>query len=113
MQQSQGGFPWPISNLPSLLPGETLYSWAGFVHGWNSNTDVRITSQSLFGAPYAALLHDFPSFLNTLDERVNHQMGPPRKLALENTLLGYFLVVRDAESAADIMGVVDGRILKR
>ena len=80
-----------IPNLPSLLPGETLYSWCGAVHMWNGNTSALQTSRQLFGAPYSGLLHDFPSQLNQFSERTASVLGPSRELALRHTLLGYFL----------------------
>ncbi len=99
-------WPPPLPNLPVLHPNETLYSWAGVVHAWNSNPDVRDTSRQLYGAPYAALLHDFPSRLNALDERLEHCLGSPRHLALCHTLLGYYLPIQDKPVASDILASV-------
>lgn len=99
---------WPPSlpNIPALYANETLYNWAGVVHAWNANTDVRETSRQLYGAPYAALLHDFPSYLNALDERLEHRIGSTRHLALYHTLLGYFLPIQDPNVATDILDSV-------
>lgn len=99
-------WPPPLPNLPVLYKNETLYSWAGFVHAWNSNTDVRNTSRQLYGVPYAAQLHDFPSHLKVLDERLQHQLGSPRDLALGHTLLGYFLPNQEPTAAANILAAV-------
>jgi len=90
-------------NLPRLQPSQTLYSWCGAVHRWNGNVDVRETSRQLFGAPYAGLLHDFPSHLDALDERTSHRMGSVRPLALTHTLLGYFLATATEETARRIL----------
>jgi hypothetical protein len=92
-----------IPNLPALLPGETLYSWCGAVHAWNGNTDVRKTSRQLFGAPYAGLLHDFPSHLAALDERTRQSLGDTRLLGRTNTLLGYFLPLVAADTSGRIL----------
>ena len=80
----------PLHNLPSLLPGETLYSWAGSVHAWNPSSDVRETSLGLYGTRHAALLHDFPTHVLELDRRMEGALGEPQTLALQRTLLGYF-----------------------
>jgi hypothetical protein len=92
-----------IPNLPALLPGETIYSWCGTVHAWNGNTDVRKTSRQLFGAPYAGLLHDFPSHLAALDKRTAQSLGDTRRLGQTNTLLGYFLPFLAADVAGHIL----------
>ena len=84
-------WPPPLPNLPKLLPGETLYSWSGFVHAENAVADCREMSRRLYGAPYSALLHDFPANLERLDRNLGGRLGPSRTLALRHTLLGYFL----------------------
>jgi hypothetical protein len=99
-------WPPPLPNLPVLRSDETLYSWAGFVHAWNANTDVRETSRQLYGSPYAALLHDFPSHLNELDERLEHQLGSTSQLGLLHTLLGYYLPIQSPKSASDILEAI-------
>lgn len=103
--------PWPppLPNLPTLFSDETLYSWSGFVHASNANTDARVTSRQLFGAPYSALLHDFPAHLDTLDQNLDHVLGHPRELALRHTLLGYFLPVISQSASSEILaGVCNG-----
>jgi transposase len=93
----------PPPNLPSLQPGETLYSWSGFVHARNAVLDPRELSRRLFGAPYAALLHDFPAHLDGFDVRLAGALGSPRDLALSRTLLGYFLPSLAPQVAADVL----------
>jgi hypothetical protein len=78
-------------NLPLLRPDETLYSWCGAVHAINGTISALATSQSLFGAPYAALLHDFPSHLATLFERTSGELGESVDIAVRHTLLGYYI----------------------
>lgn len=102
-------WPPPLPNLPTLFSNETLYSWSGFVHAWNANSDVRETSMQLFGAPHAALLHDFPAHLDGLDRKLEHLLGPPRDLALRHTLLGYFLPAISQPASSEILtGVLKG-----
>ena len=93
----------PPPNLPILQPGETLYSWSGYVHARNAVLDPRELSRRLFGAPYAALLHDFPAHLDGLDVRLAGALGSPRDLALSRTLLGYFLPPLAPLVAADVL----------
>ncbi len=92
-----------LPNLPALLPGETLYSWAGYAHARNAVLDPRELSRRLYGAPYAALLHDFPAHLDVLDARLDGALGSPRDLALRRTLLGYFLPPLIEQSAAVLL----------
>lgn len=90
-------------NLPRLHPSQTLYSRCGAVHAWNGNIDSRETSRQLFGAPYAAMQHDFPSRLATLVERADRQLGDPATLALQHTLLGYFLPAAPQSLASSVL----------
>ena len=101
MEPQQSLFPPP--NLPLLLSGETLYSWCGHVHLWNGNSHVMQTSRQLFGAPHAALLHDFPAFLNRLQEKTEGLLPPSRQIALAHTLLGYFLAFESEEFGEDLL----------
>ncbi len=102
-------WPLPLPNLPPLFSDETLYSWSGFVHASNANSDVRETSRQLFGSPHAALLHDFPAHLSALDERLENLLGQPRDLALCHTLLGYFLPAMSLTVSSQILaGVLEG-----
>jgi transposase len=93
----------PPPNLPTLQPGETLYSWAGYVYAKNAVLDPRELSRRLYGAPYAALLHDFPAHLDGLDIRLAGALGNPRDLALSRTLLGYFLPPLASQVAAELL----------
>ena len=100
-----------LANLPILQPDETLYSWAGAVHLSNPTPDVRETSRRLYGAPFAALLHDFPSHLGALAENVGDKFGSSSTLALGHTLLGYFLSVRPHEFTTRILqATMDGGV---
>ena len=92
-----------ITNLPILQEDETLYSWAGAVHLSNPAPDVRETSRRLYGTPFAALLHDFPSHLGSLVGSLGGYLKSPRELALRHSLLGYFLPARPIQFATQIL----------
>jgi transposase len=100
-----------FSNLPILHNSETLYSWFAHVHALNGGANATRSSQALLGEPHAALVHDFPSRLNRLHQVTGGCLVSPRELALNHTLLGYFLatvcrqeaetlIVKAAESAS-------------
>ena len=97
---------FPPPNLPLLLPDETLYSWRGHVHIWNSNASVIQTSKQLFNNRYAALLHDFPSFLGTLIEKTGDMFDSSNELALKSTLLGYFLAFQKTDLSHKILETI-------
>jgi len=101
---------WPVT-LPALAPGETLYSWCGTFHRHAFTGNVLATSRLLFGANYAALLHDFPARLGELEQRTRGVIGSAREIARHHTLLGYFLPFLDAERAETILsGVAAGSV---
>lgn len=101
---------WPVT-LPTLAPGETLYSWCGTFHRRAFAGNALATSRLLFGANYAALLHDFPARLGELEQRTQGAIGSAREIARHHTLLGYFLPFLDAERAETILsGVAAGSV---
>lgn len=89
--------------LPMLWSDETLYSWCGAVHGSCPSPNAVETSRRLFGAPYAALMHDFPSHLDGLNRTLAGELGSSDYLALRHTLLGYFLVAQPAHVCQKII----------
>lgn len=96
-----------LPNSPVLNPDETLYSWAGTVHQMNPTPSALETSLRLYGVPYAALMHDFPSHLAELDRRMGGALGKPAALAARHTLLGYFLAARENAVCAQIVSAVE------
>lgn len=92
--------------LPDLHENQTLYSWCGLAHALSGGTCARTTSTRLFGAPYAALTHDFPSRLDALDRATFGALGSPRDIALRNTLLGYYLAIAQRSRAEQIIGLL-------
>lgn len=96
-----------LSNLPVLHRSETLYSWCAHVHALNGGVSALKTSKMLFGAPYAALAHDFPSHLDRLDRVTDGCLGPKRDVELRHTLLGYFLAIAGRTSAESVLTTVE------
>lgn len=92
-----------LSYLPLLAPDETLYSWCAHVHALNGGGDPLATSRQLFGVPYAALCHDFPSWLARLSAYDPQAGLEIRNLALRHTLLGYFLASKSVSTASDTL----------
>ena len=92
--------------LPVLHENQTLYSWCGLTHALNGGTCVRTTSTMLFGAPYAALSHDFPSRLIFLEKSTGGTLGHLRAVALRNTLLGYYLAIVRRPRAEQVLGLL-------
>lgn len=101
-RQRRGPAPM-LSNLPLLASDETLYSWCAHVHALNGGGDCRATSRQLFGAPSAALCHDFPSRLSRLVASCPGAAFDSRNLALRHTLLGYFLASKPAATAGYLL----------
>ena len=95
--------PFALPNLPVLSPDETLYSWCGHVHAWNGNSSVLHTSRQLFSSAHAGLLHDFPSHLDTLQNRTFGLLPDTHKLALNHSLLGYYLPFQDKKLSLHIL----------
>lgn len=96
-------------NLPILHPDQTLYSWCAQVHALNDGRNVVETSTQLFGAPYAALCHDFPSHLDVLVARSPGAQFDASALALRHTLLGYFLPLQEMTKSNEIIAAVRTR----
>jgi len=98
--------PFPPPNLPTLLAYETLYSWCSQVHIWNGNASVITTSNQLYGKPYAAQLHDFPSHLENLRKRTLYLLPEAASLALNHTLLGFYLPFHEIDEANSLLDTV-------
>ena len=95
-----------VSNLPWLENDQTLYSWCARVHAANGASGALATSRELFGAPYAALCHDFPSRLAYLTSHFPEAELGEVELALRHTLLGYFLVLMPRRAAYCLLASV-------
>lgn len=77
-------------NLPSLVDGESLYSWCARYHRLSGNAIASHSCAQLFGIRHPGLKHDFPKHLGSFCERTRNTLGTPEALALDRTLLGYY-----------------------
>lgn len=98
-----------MCNLPVLHPDQTLYSWCAHAHAVNAGICAIATSMQLFGKPYAALSHDFPSCLDVLVARNDCASLDADNLALRHSLLGYFLPLQSAGASREFLSAVRGR----
>ena len=105
MATTQSLAQWPVA-LPALADGETLYGWCGRFHNRAFSGNALTTSRLLFGSNYAALLHDFPAQLSAFVERTEGCLGSARKVALNHTLLGYFIPFLDAPRGEGLLSEI-------
>jgi len=95
------------SPLPPWLPTETVFSWASRYHRLAGHRLAAQTCTALFGHGRHGSQHDFPSRLQCLADRASGQLGTMECLALDHTLLRYYLVTRTpAEAAAAVTSLV-------
>ena len=92
--------------LPPLAHGQTLYSWCAQTCAWNLLPSARATSFRLFESPSAALCHDFPAHLDILVGRFPEASFDADEIALNHTLLGYFLSVQSKSIALNLLSSV-------
>lgn len=89
--------------LPSWLPDETLFSLISRYHVLSGNHLASRTCRALFGHPRQGSQHDLPNRLETFCERTSDAVGDPRTLALERTVLPFYLPTRSlAQTESDI-----------
>lgn len=96
------------SPVPNWLPDETLYSLASRYHVLAGHLTPKTTCQILFGHWHQGSQHDFPCHLSTFATRTKHVLGDPQTLALERTILPFYLRLRSPEEAADALSSMAG-----
>ncbi len=94
--------------LPILHPDMTIYSLVAIAHRWGGSSRGEQISQSLFGSPGAGLRHDFPSHLNEFCNRTESAYGGPDEVALNATVLPYFLRFRPPEVQMEALALMRG-----
>lgn len=94
--------------LPILQPDMTIYSLVAITHRWGGSSRGEQISQSLFGSPGAGLRHDFPSHLDEFCNRTESAYGCPDEVALNATVLPFFLRFRPPEVQAKVLTLMRG-----
>ena len=89
--------------LPSLIDGETLFSWAARYHRFSGNVFAKQSSIQLFGDKRAGLRHDFPSHLDRFSEITRCEIGDAETLAYEHTIFGFFAPFLGVENASVVL----------
>lgn len=102
-------FPFALGAcLPSWLPDETVFSWAGRYHELVGHRLAAQTCLALFAHRRHGSQHDFTPRLGWLSRQAGGQLGSPEDIALKRTLLRFYLVPRGPEEgAAAIRSLVD------
>lgn len=99
--------------LPNFLGGETLFSWGARYHRLSGNSQANHSSLQLFGNPRAGLKHDFPSHLDQFHAITQGLLGEPMTLAVERTLLGFYVPFLDSDALRIAMGQMRGPSVAR
>lgn len=99
--------------LPTLTPGETLFSWSARYHRLSGNVHAAESGLQLFGDKRAGLRHDFPSHLDSFTRITDGLLGDTVKLARERTLLGFFAPFLDEERNAAALTMMRGPSVAR
>lgn len=99
--------------LPIMLPDMTLYSVVTLAQRLNGSSRGEQVSQSLFGARSAGLRHDFSSHLAEFCRRTGSAYGSADEVALNTTVLPYFLRFRRPEVQAAALSLMRGNSIER
>jgi hypothetical protein len=86
----------------------SIYSVVAIAHRWGGYGRAELTSSKLFGSPGAGLRHDFPSHLQEFCSRTGSAFGDPEQLALNATVLPYFLRFRPPAVRAEAIALMLG-----
>lgn len=94
--------------LPILQPDMTIYSLVAIAHRWGGASRGEQISHSLFGSSGAGLRHDFPSHLDEFCTRTESIYGHPDEVALNATVLPFFLRFRPPEVQVEALALMRG-----
>lgn len=98
----------PTLRLPHWLPDETVFSWASRYHRLAGNRLAEETCMALFGDRRHGAQHDFPTRLGRLAAATAGQLGDAAGMALNHTLLRYYLVTRQPNETAAAIASLAG-----
>lgn len=93
--------------LPQWWSDETVFSWASRYHQLAGHRLAAQTCLALFGDRRQGAQHDLPNRLASLADAAAGNLGTPQSIALDHTLLRYYLIARTPdESAAAVTSLV-------
>ncbi len=92
----------------SWLPDETCHSLAARYHVTAVNRLARESSLQLFGHPTAGTRHDFTGQLAEFSLRTDGELGDGRTIAVERTLLRYYLPFQTPEFSKAAIDTLQG-----
>jgi hypothetical protein len=88
--------PNTVAFVPTLLPGETVFSWCSRYHRLSGAASSADTCRQLFQHRYHGSQHDIPSRVRRLAHATGFLLGPDLQLLNEHTLFGYYTCLRDS-----------------
>lgn len=94
--------------FPNFQPDMTFYSWMAITQLMNGNMPSTTLSQRLLGSGSAGTRLDFPSNLSTFCKRTANAFGEPFQIALERTVLPYYLSFRPESFLQDSVQMMAG-----
>lgn len=102
---------FPRAPILDWLPGETLFSLVGRIHGLWGAQDAGRTASLLFGDRRRGTQHDLPGHLGDFVARTDGSLGDANALARDRTLLAFYrhFMSERAEQAA-VEDMTDGNI---
>jgi len=103
----QGEIP-ELGQAFAWLPDETLFSLVSRYHLLSGAMHPWITCERLFGHRLRGSAHDFPSRLDEFASRSHGAVGDARQLALERTLLSFYLPWRTSEAGDQALAALRG-----
>ncbi len=92
--------------LPNFQPDMTFYSWMAITQIMNGRMAGTDLSKQLLGSGSAGTRLDFPSNLSTFCERTANAFGDPFHIAIERTVLPYYLAFRPESFLQDSVQIM-------
>lgn len=99
--------------IPSILPGETLFSWCSLYHRISGAGSAKTTSLRLFGTPTGGFLVDFPGRLDFFTSITRHLLGDTQTLISEHTLLSLYGKFRSPAVIKEVCRLMCGNTVGR
>jgi len=95
-----------VLELPTWLPGETLYSLCSRYHRYSANGSQWETSFQLFGVRRETIAHDIPSRLQAFEYRSRGLLGTAEEMALKHSILPFYLNFKSEDERSSILSDV-------